>query len=42
MVITVIQEDVFIGKPNILAKRLVDTTFECMWKGIEVVKPGHN
>ena len=30
----------FIGKPNILAKRLVDTTFECMWKGIEVVKPG--
>ena len=30
----------FIGKPNILAKRLVDTTYECMWKGIEVVKPG--
>ena len=29
-----------IGKPNILAKRLVDTTYECMWKGIEVVKPG--
>ena len=39
-VFTAILQDVFIGKPNILAKRLVDTTFECMWKGIEVVKPG--
>ena len=30
----------FIGKPSILAKRLSDVTFECMWLGIEQVKPG--
>ena len=29
-----------IGKPSILARRLVDTTYECMWKGIRAVKPG--
>ena len=29
-----------IGKPSILAQRLVQTTFECMWKGIRAVKPG--
>jgi methionyl aminopeptidase len=30
----------FIGKPSILAKKLVETTYECMMRGIEVVKPG--
>jgi methionyl aminopeptidase len=29
-----------IGKPNRKLQRLVDATFECMWKGIEAVKPG--
>jgi methionyl aminopeptidase len=30
----------FVGKPSILAKRLVDTTYECMCIGIDLVKPG--
>ncbi|GHF31080.1 methionine aminopeptidase [Kordiimonas sediminis] len=30
----------FVGKPKILAQRLCDNTFECLWKGIEAVKPG--
>ncbi|WP_372529302.1 type I methionyl aminopeptidase [Parvularcula marina] len=30
----------FVGEPNVKARRLVDTTFEAMWKGIEVVRPG--
>lgn len=30
----------FIGKPSILAKKLVETTYECMMRGIEAVKPG--
>ena len=30
----------FIGEPSILAKRLSDTTYECMWLGIAKVKPG--
>ncbi|HXP01405.1 MAG TPA: type I methionyl aminopeptidase [Luteibacter sp.] len=30
----------FVGTPSVLAKRLVDTTFEAMMKGIEAVKPG--
>ena len=30
----------FAGEPNIKAKRLVDNTFEAMWKGIETVRPG--
>lgn len=30
----------FVGKPKILAQRLCKITFECMWKGIEMVKPG--
>lgn len=30
----------FIGKPSILAKRLTQVTYECMWRGIESVKPG--
>lgn len=28
------------GEPKIKAKRLTDITFEAMWKGIEVVRPG--
>ncbi|MGG4603880.1 type I methionyl aminopeptidase [Paenalcaligenes sp. Me131] len=30
----------YIGEPSILAKRLVETTYECMWLGIDMVKPG--
>jgi methionyl aminopeptidase len=30
----------FVGKPSILAERLVDITQKAMWKGIELVKPG--
>lgn len=30
----------FVGEPSILAKRLVETTYECMWLGIDQVKPG--
>ncbi len=30
----------FVGKPSILAKRLVDVTQECMYMGIRAVKPG--
>ncbi len=30
----------FVGKAEIKAKRLVDITFEAMWKGIDVVRPG--
>lgn len=29
-----------VGAPSILAKRLIDNTYECMWKGIQMVKPG--
>lgn len=29
-----------IGEPSILAKRLNDITFECMWLGISRIKPG--
>lgn len=28
------------GKPKVKAKRLVEVTFEAMWRGIEKVKPG--
>lgn len=28
------------GETSILAKRLVDVTYECMWRGIKMVKPG--
>ena len=31
-----------IGEPSILAKRLSDITYECMWLGISVVKPGNH
>ena len=30
----------YIGEPSILGRRLVETTYECMWLGIEQVKPG--
>lgn len=30
----------YAGKPAVLAKRLVDTTFEAMWHGIRSVRPG--
>jgi len=30
----------YIGEPSILARRLVDATYECMWLGIEKVRPG--
>jgi methionyl aminopeptidase len=29
------------GKPKVKAKRLIETTFEAMWRGIEQVKPGN-
>ena len=30
----------WVGKPGVKATKLVETTFEAMWKGIEQVKPG--
>ena len=30
----------FVGEPSVLARRLVDTTRECMMAGIRMVKPG--
>ncbi|TFW10352.1 type I methionyl aminopeptidase [Oxalobacteraceae bacterium OM1] len=30
----------FVGEPSILAKRLTQITFECMWLGISKIKPG--
>src|SRR3546814_17367366 len=30
----------YVGEPPILARRLVKTTYECMWLGIEKVRPG--
>ena len=29
-----------VGEPGIQARRLVDVTFECMWRGIAQVRPG--
>ena len=29
-----------VGEPSILARRLTDVTFECMWTGISRVRPG--
>jgi methionyl aminopeptidase len=29
-----------VGTPSIQAKRLMDITYECMWKGIQMVRPG--
>jgi methionyl aminopeptidase len=30
----------FVGEPSIQAKRLCEITYECLWLGINVVKPG--
>src|SRR5436190_1886282 len=30
----------FVGEPSIQARRLSDITYECMWRGINAVKPG--
>jgi methionyl aminopeptidase len=30
----------YVGEPTLQAKRLCETTYECMWKGIAMVKPG--
>ena len=30
----------FVGEPSVLARRLVETTRECMLEGIRMVKPG--
>ena len=30
----------FVGEPSILARRLSEITYECMWKGIAEVRPG--
>ena len=30
----------YVGPPSIQAKRLCDTTYECLWLGIATVKPG--
>ena len=31
----------YVGEPSIAAKRLTETTYECMWHGIEQVRPGN-
>ena len=30
----------YVGKVGVKAKKLIDTTFEALWKGIETVRPG--
>lgn len=30
----------FVGEPSILARRLTETSYECLMKGIDVVRPG--
>src|SRR5882762_611745 len=30
----------YVGEPSIMAKRLGDITYECMWLGIAKIKPG--
>ena len=30
----------FVGEPSIAAKRLINITYDCMWRGIKAVKPG--
>jgi len=30
----------YVGEPSIMAKRLGDTAYECMWLGISKIKPG--
>ncbi len=31
----------YAGEPKVKARRLCDVTFDCLWKGIEQVKPGN-
>jgi methionyl aminopeptidase len=30
----------YVGEPTVQARRLCETTYECMWKGIVLVRPG--
>jgi len=30
----------YVGKPSIQARRLCEVTYECLWRGIEAVRPG--
>jgi methionyl aminopeptidase len=30
----------YLGEPTVQARRLCETTYECLWKGIEMVRPG--
>jgi methionyl aminopeptidase len=30
----------YVGEPSVQARRLCEITYECMWKGIEAVRPG--
>ncbi|PJK08183.1 type I methionyl aminopeptidase [Lysobacteraceae bacterium NML120232] len=30
----------YVGTPSVMARRLVETTYEAMWRGIRVVRPG--
>jgi methionyl aminopeptidase len=30
----------YVGEPSVQAKRLCEITYECMWKGIDIVRPG--
>lgn len=30
----------YVGEPSIQARRLCEITYECMWRGIDVVRPG--
>jgi len=30
----------YVGEPTVQAKRLCETTYECMWRGISAVRPG--
>jgi methionyl aminopeptidase len=30
----------YVGEPTVQARRLCETTYECMWKGIAMVRPG--
>jgi methionyl aminopeptidase len=30
----------YVGEPTVQAKRLCESTYECMWKGIALVRPG--
>ncbi|GIX26601.1 MAG: methionine aminopeptidase [Burkholderiales bacterium] len=32
----------FVGEPSILARRLCQVTYECMWRGIRAVAPGRH